>query len=184
MKLFIQLLMLLLVRGFASIYLLKNPDGSAVADTDSIMQRLNLSALLDSIASLSPSPATDIATTRAENVVGNDSTEPKIFRWQDAQGGVHFNNVPPPGIEAEVVDLSPLSVLTLYRGEPESSSTSQNGNTAEQQDSQTNPMTAENTDSLLPEQLTDVQEALQNAVEVARQFQEKLREQKQILDSL
>ncbi len=108
--------------------------------------------------------------------------EPKIYRWQDQQGGVHFSNVPPAEIEAEVVDLVPPFVQTLYRSEPGTSPPSQNENSGGAQDSKITPLAAENAEDLLPEQFSEMQETLQNAGEVSRQLQEKLQQQKQILD--
>ncbi len=176
--------MFLLILGLASIYLLKNPDGTPVAGLDSIMQRLNLSALLDSTASLRTVTEAEVINTQAQSSMENAPAEAKIYRWQDEQGGVHFSNVPPPGIEAEVVDLAPPSVLTLYRSEPETGTPSQNETSGGAQDSQSAPLAADNAEALLPEQFSEMQETLQNAGEVSRQLQEKLQQQKQILDSL
>ncbi len=184
MKLFIQILMLLLILGLASIHLLKNPDGTPFGGRDSIMQRLNLSALLDSTASLRSATDTEIGNSQAESSMENAPAETKIYRSQDEQGGVHFSNLPPPEIEAEVVDLAPPSVLTLYRSIPETGAPSQNGNSVGAQDSQIAPLAADNAEALLPEQFSEMQETLQNAGEVSRQLQKKLQEQKQILDSL
>jgi len=184
MKLFVQLLILLLMLGLASIYFLETPNGSSVVGMDSIIQRLNLSALLDSTDSLRTENEAGIDNTQAQSSMENAPAEAKIYRWQDEQGGVHFSNVPPPEIEAEVVDLAPPSVLTLYRSEPETGALTLNENSGGAQDSQITPLAGENAEAFLPEQFSEMQETLQNAGEVSRQLQEKLQEQKQIFDSL
>ena len=46
------------------------------------------------------------------SVFQSDPSKRELYRWRDARGYWQYGNVPPPGVEAEVVTLSEMETLS------------------------------------------------------------------------
>ena len=173
-------MILALVLCFASLYVIRKPDGTPlktfsnpVSDIDFSGLRESLADSLDSVNSLIEK--FDDADGEL-TAIGNSSSVPQkqLYRWQDDNGIWNFSDNPPPDIDAKrvtpeaptILNLNPTVSLDESSEGPESTEV------------------AETESSLIPNQLREMQETMQKAEDVTRQFQERMAQQQRILEEL
>lgn len=189
MKIFIKLMILALVLSYASLFILKKPDGTPIKTLDSLVPSFEFSGASEDIGeaitsltglfNASELPETAVQTESSQDI---QSREKILYRWQDERGVWNYTDIPPPGIEAEVMELEAPTVLNLNPTLGISDTESETLPTAEI-NTETS-QTTESETSLIPERIRQMQESIQSAEEVTSQFQERLEEQQRILNEL
>ena len=171
-------MVLALIASYSSLFIIKKPDGTPIKTLDNLTPEFDFAGLRETAMNIFTKQNSTLPT------LTSNSTEPvanmdiqissqEIYRWQDEKGNWHYSNSPPAGIRAETMDLQAPNVMTLYRE-------SQNDSEGEDNTLQN----AESESSGIPAQLIQMQERVQQAEEVSKQFQQKLDEQQQILQEL
>ena len=174
--------------SYASLFILKKPDGTPIKTLDSLKPNFDFSGLRDTAMNLLSNvdnSSTTVSSSDSARASGMDIqiTPQEIYRWQDEQGIWHYTNSPPAGVQAETMDLQAPTVMTLYR--EEQNENEEAGNERSNSVSGQNGMqSAESESSLIPARIRQMQESVQQAQEVSEQFQQKLNEQQQILEAL
>jgi hypothetical protein len=183
MKLFIKLMVLALILSYASLFVIKKPDGTPVRTLDSLIPSFDFSGsttkVSDSVNSLLTVFNTVSNGATVEESASNREVEVQareIYRWQDEQGTWHYTDTPPPGVDAQIMEIQAPTVMNLYPSaatdeEPEESGL-------------VDVVTAENETSLIPERFREMQNTLQQAEDVSEQFQERMEQQQRILEEL
>ncbi|MDG2174560.1 MAG: DUF4124 domain-containing protein [Gammaproteobacteria bacterium] len=181
MKLFIKLIMLALILSYASLFVIKKPDGTPVRTLDSLIPSFDFSGsttkVSDSVNSLltvfnNISNGATVEESASNREVKVQARE--IYRWQDEQGIWHYTDTPPPGVDAKIMEIQAPTVMNLYPytdEEPEESGL-------------VDVVTAENETSLIPERFREMQNTLQQAEDVSEQFRERMEQQQRILEDL
>jgi len=181
MKIFIKLMLLALVLSYASLFIIKKPDGTPIKTLDSLKPDVDFSAVSELPGKLQALfPGTDSSKDSLESGMEIQITPETIYRWQDELGSWHYSNSPPPGVAAEAMNLESPTVMTLYRESPEPTTDALENN---------NPgigstTAGQTTPGLLPGKIGEMQEVMQQARDVSGQLQEKMDRQQQILDEL
>lgn len=175
MKLFIKLMILALILSYASLFIIKRPDGTPIRTLDSLIPSAEfdfsgITGLLESGRAMIESLGED----RPRDLPDETQTESGgLYRWRDENGTLNYSNSPPPGVRAERITPEAPTVMTLY---PETGS--------EEAAAQASEEPPSDSGGQLPGRLGEMQETLQQAQEVSDQFQRKLEEQQEVLESL
>jgi len=183
MKLFIKLIVLALVLSYASLFVIRNPDGTPIRTLDSLIPSFNFSGTSSGIGATVNSLLT-VFNNESNEATNEESASNRevavqtreIYRWQDEQGTWHYTDTPPPGVNAEVMALQAPTIMNLN---PSTATDDQ-----PEANDQSDVVTAENETSLLPERFREMQNTLQQAEEVSEQFQERMEQQQRILEEL
>jgi hypothetical protein len=105
MKLILSMFSLLLVMGFAGLFVLKKPDGSPWLSWQEMLPDLSIDSVKTTVTDALPT----------QTLGGGDSDAVTVYRWQDAEGNWQFSDAAPKNVAAEMVmvetdlnrDLSP-----------------------------------------------------------------------------
>lgn len=189
MKIFIKLMILALVLSYASLFILKKPDGTPIKTLDSLVPsfefsgaRENIGEVVNSVTGLFNSAELEEPGAASDNGMEIQNQEKTLYRWQDERGVWNYTDTPPPGVEAEIMALEAPTVMNLNPtlGNSDAQTGSQDAAAATPETVQS----AESESSLIPQRIRQMQESIQSAEEVTSQFQEKLEEQQRMLDEL
>jgi hypothetical protein len=185
MKLFIKLMLFALVLSYASLFIIKKPDGTPIRTLDSLVPTFDFSDTKTKVSESVNSVVAVISNISEEaGKIGSASTSVstmeveiqarEIYRWQDEQGTWHYTDTPPPGVDAQIMALEAPTVMNLYSATDEEPEINE----------QNAAVTAENQTSLIPERFREMQNTLQQAEEVTEQFRQRMEEQQRILEEL
>ena len=167
-------MILALVLSYASLFVIKKPDGTSIRTVDSLVPDLDFSGLGEGLAE-SVDSVRNILSTQTQDTTGNNMQvevqQKQLYRWQDENGIWNYSDSPPSGVNAEVMELQSPTVMNL------------NPSIAIA-DEAVEPAAAGEETSLFPRQIREMQQTMQRAEEVSTQFQEKLEEQQRMLEEL
>jgi len=171
-------MILALVLSYASLFVIKKPDGTPIRTVDSLVPDFNFSGLGEGLGenlTESVDSLRNIISTQTQETTGNaiqvEVEQKQLYRWQDENGIWNYSDSPPSGVNAEVMELQSPTVMNL------------NPSIAIA-DEAVEPAAAGEETSLFPRQIREMQQTMQRAEEVSTQFQEKLEEQQRMLEEL
>lgn len=174
MKIFIKLMILALVLSYASLFVIKKPDGTPIRTLDSLKPDLNFSGLSEGLSE-SVDSVRNIISTETQDTTGNtmqvEVQQKQLYRWQDENGVWNYSDSPPPDVNAEAMALQAPNVMNL------------NPSVVITEDVQV-PDETDAEPGLIPQQIREMQQTMQRAEEVSTQFRERLEEQQRMLEEL
>lgn len=174
MKIFIKLMILALVLSYASLFVIKKPDGTPIRTLDSLKPDLNFSGLSEGLSE-SVDSVRNIISTETQDTTGNtmqvEVQKKQLYRWQDENGVWNYSDSPPPDVNAEAMALQAPNVMNL------------NPSVVITEDVQV-PDETDAEPGLIPQQIREMQQTMQRAEEVSTQFRERLEEQQRMLEEL
>jgi hypothetical protein len=105
MKLILSMFSLLLIMGFAGLFVLKKPDGSPWLSWQEMLPDLSIDSVKTTVTDALPT----------QTLGGGDADAVTVYRWQDAEGNWQYSDKAPENAAAEMVmvetdlnrDLSP-----------------------------------------------------------------------------
>jgi len=168
-------MLLALVMSYASLFIIKKPDGTPIRTLDSLVPSFDFTPVTNAINAalvlLEGSGEEAKSGIVVSGITGQITTATTTYKWRDENGNLHYTDSPPAGMASETVTLDAPTVMNLY---PQ-----QTGQTEE-----TAAIGTEENPIVLPGRLGEMQDSLQQAREVSDQFQQKLNEQQQVLEFL
>lgn len=167
-------MILALVLSYASLFVIKKPDGTPIRTLDSLKPDLNFSGLSEGLSE-SVDSVRNIISTETQDTTGNtmqvEVQQKQLYRWQDENGVWNYSDSPPPDVNAEAMALQAPNVMNL------------NPSVVITEDVQV-PDETDAEPGLIPQQIREMQQTMQRAEEVSTQFRERLEEQQRMLEEL